>query len=99
METTQIQQLAVYTRDYSPIEGLQCAHSLRYLLELNQDQLQIRVVCTQAGQSESVVCRLKGIAVGYADGLLKFLYENAVPAEQVGEVLQDICGELVIRCD
>lgn len=96
METTQIQQVAAYTRDYSPIESLQRAHSLRYLLEQCQGQLQIRVICTQAEQSTSVVCHLQGISVGFANGLLKFLYENAVPVEQIVEVLQDICGDLAV---
>lgn len=94
METTQIQQLAVYTRDYSPIEGLQRAHSLHYLLEKDRDQLRVRVVCTGAKEDRAAVCRLRGISIEYAGGLLKFLYENAVPVEQAAEVLQDLCGDL-----
>lgn len=84
--------LASYLRTYSQIEGLQPAYTLRYCLFAEADGYRLEVCESGAGKA---VCHMAGISAAAAGKLLRYLYENGVPAGQAAEVLQDVSGAIL----
>lgn len=92
MNSTQAELLESYARNFSEIAGLQHAHRIGYALYGNAGQLGV-VICTQAGQGpcKAVRCALRNVSEEFGRGLLRFLYENAVPPETACDVIRDVC--------
>lgn len=80
--------VARYVREYSRIENLQAAARVCYALTRRPSGLFLTV--GRAG------CGLAGLTEEAAGRLLLFLYENAIPAEQLNDVVQDLCRTLVM---
>lgn len=99
METAPTQCLAAFERDFSLIEGLQAASRLSYTLEKAPQGLRIAVRRTGGAAPVRESCLLLQTEQEYGSRLLKFLYENAVPPEQLCDVLQDICGQRLLPED
>lgn len=78
----------VYVRQYSELEGLQHACTVEYLLYMEQrgPGIEVRRSGPDARSERFVLC---GRTAAYARRLLRFLYENAVPVESLGAVLED----------
>ena len=94
MNPTQAELLESYARDFSEIPALQAAHRIGYALYGQAGRLRI-AVCREMrqGGARAVECLLDNVAEEMGRGLLLLLYENAVPPEQVHDVIQDICSE------
>lgn len=93
MNPAQTELLESYARDFSEIKGLQAAHRIGYALYDKAGQLGV-VVCREAGQSctRAVHCTLAESDLEFGRGLLRFLYENAIPPENACDVIRDICA-------
>lgn len=93
MNPTQAELLESYARDFSEIPALQTAHRIGYALYGQAGHLWV-AVCRemQQGTPRAARCPLSGVDEDAGRGLLRFLYENAVPPEQACDVIQDICG-------
>lgn len=83
------QVVAQYMREFSQIEDLQQAASVRYALCRQQRGLRLSV-----GPAS---CALVGLTEEFAHRLLLLLYENAVAPENLYGVVRDICGEPAAR--
>ncbi|MEE0801603.1 MAG: hypothetical protein U0L91_10050 [Gemmiger sp.] len=95
MEETCDAVIACYTRTFSQIEGLQTAHQVQYLLYSGKTGLRLEV--RKTGQHPNRAWRkLPRGTEGFARRLMQFLYENAVPAELAGDVVDD-CWTDVMR--
>lgn len=93
MNPTQAKLLESYARNFSEIEGLQKAHRVGYALYEKAGQLGV-VICRQTGSEDPRVvrCSLRNVSEEFGRGLLRFLYENAVPPEGACDLIQDVCG-------
>lgn len=93
MNPTQAELLESYARNFSEIKGLQHAHRIGYALYGQAGQLGV-VVCKEAeqGPSRAVQCALRDVSEEFGRGLLRFLYENAVPPENACDIIRDVCG-------
>ena len=93
MNPTQAELLESYARNFSEIQGLQKAHRVGYALYGNAGQLGV-VVCgeTGSGVPRAVRCTLRDVSEEFGRGLLRFLYENAVPPEAACDIIRDVCG-------
>ena len=60
METTQTKSLAAFTREFSPIEGLQVAHCVQYDLECADGGVRVLIRQTGPGGQNVFACRLRG---------------------------------------
>lgn len=79
--------VAQYVKEYSKIDNLQAAARVRYALTRRPSGLRLTVGAAS--------CSLAGLAEEPAGRLLLFLYENAVPPAQLGDVVRDLCSVLV----
>ena len=80
-------------RAYSCIEGLQPAYTVRYELFLEKKGYRLEV--HQAGFCDGKArCPVTGVTAARAAELLRYLYENGVPAAQAAEAVQDVCGAI-----
>ena len=86
------QLLAAYTRTYTELPPYQRAGRVEYTLyRMNDSALQL-VVQEQEGRRWTCICDLADMPPGRACDLLRFLYENAVAVQNVGDVVKDLCG-------
>lgn len=92
MNPTQAELLESYARNFSEIKGLQKAHRIGYALYEKAGQLGV-VVCREAGcdAPRAARCALRDVSEDFGRGLLRFLYENAVPPENACDVIRDVC--------
>lgn len=78
-----------YVRSFSRLEGLQTAYQLRYTLLAQKDGW-----CLQVSREDALDCSTQILAcctdAAWAQRLLRYLYENAVPYDQCPEVVADI---------
>lgn len=93
MNPTQAELLESYARNFSEIEGLQKAHRIGYALYVKEGCLGV-VICREAGDEvpRTMRCTLRDVSEKFGRGLLRFLYENAVPPENACDVIRDLCG-------
>lgn len=84
--------LESYARDFSEIMGLQQAHRIGYALYSRSGGLGV-VVSRDSGPGvlRSAGCLLRGASEEFGRGLLRFLYENAIPPENACDVIRDVC--------
>lgn len=92
MNPTHGELLESYAREFSEIIGLQQAHRIGYALYGRSGGLCV-VVSRESGQENprSAGCLLRGLSEEFGRGLLRFLYENAVPPENACDVIRDVC--------
>lgn len=92
MNPTQAELLESYARNFSEIKDLQEAHRIGYALYKNAGHLAV-VVCreTADGTPRAIRCTLQDVSEEFGCGLLRFLYENAVPPENACDVIRDAC--------
>ena len=78
------------------IEKAITKHRVQYDLERADGG--VRVLIRQTGPCGQNVfaCRLRGISVGWACALVRYLYENGVEPPQAGDMLRDLCGDLAV---
>lgn len=92
MDPTHGELLEAYARDFSEIEGLQQAHRIGYALYGRSGGLDVVVRReSERGVPRAAECLLRGISETFGRGLLRFLYENAVPPEHACDVIRDAC--------
>ena len=85
--------LVSFRRAYSCIEGLQPAYTVRYELFLEKKGYRLEV--HQAGFCDGKAsCPVTRVTAARAAELLRYLYENGVPAAQAAEAVQDVCGAI-----
>lgn len=82
--------LASYVRHYSDIPPFQKHSRVTYALLQSSDGLYISVHCDRA-ESPAALCMLPGMSAPPARDLLRYLYENAVPAVHVPDVVGELC--------
>ena len=83
--------LASYVRRYSEIPFLQHAVQVTYTLFETDGHLRM-LVCQGGARAPAALCELPGLNAQAACGVLQYLYENAVPVEQVQDVVSDLYG-------
>lgn len=94
MDEKETQTIFALVRDYTELPGLQHAGRVEYALCRDAGGLALRL-CGPAGQGAS--CAVPHLAEPAAGALLRFLYENAVPAAQLRDVVQDLCWGLAVQ--
>ncbi len=82
--------LASFTKDYSEIPGLQRAAHVEYALFGAEGRLHVRVRAVCGGKTRAALCELPGLDAGFARGVVRYLYENAVPVEHVRDILEEL---------
>lgn len=92
MDPTHGELLESYTREFSDIAGLQQAHRIGYALYGRSGGMGVQV-CRESRNSGTrrAECLLPGVSETFGRGLLRFLYENAVPPENACDVIRDVC--------
>ena len=83
------QETTEYVRQFTRLEGLQAAYSLRYRLGQEADRWRLELTRSD-GTRATVQLRCSGIQ---ARQLLRLLYENAVQPEHGAALAQDLCPE------
>lgn len=81
--------LAMYTRHYSEIPHLQRPFSVDYMLCRTGGALRIVVRAVGVGK-RAAVCELPGADVPCACGVLRYLYENAIPVEHIRDIVEGL---------
>lgn len=89
MISSEIEFVAGYSRGFSAICGLQQAHRVEYALYRTPQGLQIKVQA-HGGAWSTAQCALPGAAEPLARGILQFLYENAIPAEHICDIVSEL---------
>ncbi|HJD21519.1 MAG TPA: hypothetical protein H9915_06825 [Candidatus Gemmiger faecigallinarum] len=88
----------VFVREYSAIEGLQQAGSIRYSLAQAETGVCLLVQRLLPGGGPKpgggAVCRLDGLTLQAAQRLLRYLYENGVEPADACAVASDCLGAL-----
>ena len=83
------QETTEYVRQFSRLEGLQAAYSLRYRLRREADRWRLELTRSDGAQT-AMGLRCSG---AQARQLLRLLYENAVQPEHGAALAQDLCPE------
>jgi hypothetical protein len=88
-----------YVREFSEIPSLQHAGRINYCLSLKDGEYHITAKQSFVADAASRIedCELPEIARALAERLLLLLYENAVPLENLRDVIADCCVAAMAR--